>query len=1022
MLNVSGLFSNFVINDFIFQNGNIPRLKKDKIFLTDIITSFPTTHIENDLVSIPPINLDSKPSLSIQQINITPILDVSGDKTPYSLDFIENIWKDVPPCGSDLIVINNSSSYQNGLIVTNSTVFPIDETITTADLADMNNSLFVRIGNNGYGRNYTIPEDENAPTENITGGISAGWQIDFSIEDNFDVIYVSFKWRFDAPDMVFDIYNDSLPWYLNTDTSDDYQEVRCRIKHPDSDQSSFWMGDAINQTNPNGTVFYRVGPIVEKDDEWYFFNYSFHLPPTDDITLELGAYLNTREVYNEYFDVWFDDILIQGVNNITDNLPPQPTSFDLSRTEEDVSRWEFWADLAEGTWETPIKNVTVFFYEENQSTIILNRSLSLVNSSLNQAGYNQTYWQYYEYFTFGENITFKMLIYDEAGNYKETAEKSTEIGDFEPPEIITSPLTVNNSNFVHQLGNGTILVRVNTRDWGDATDNVQLNYTLKYKNGTSYQNKISMSKSGTEYQATLFVSYKTLLEFRIQLTDTAGNSREYPAPGTQSWFTLESDVDNIPPLVDFIVNASDSEEGRTFVYVDAEDPFGEIDNQSVFLVIEREDGTPHPSSPIYLVKNVTGKYEYKLGTRLYLEYAEVYNMTVFVRDQVGWISNSSYPYPGYVVPDTIAPKVTSESIELEYTYPGLLRVWVLVSDLGSGISSVTLERETEDGWSDPITLSKKGNRFYIELQTDLIGNEQYNIRINAIDNEGNHLEEEDRPIRKYTTKIFFSTVPGLVIAQALIVFACVSMFTTIKVIQLRRLRVRRRKRFDIALGRSERLAYLGEEAIFGFVAAYSQKEGVSSILMWEPRLIGHFYQYLKELTDKANNTIAFIMQTKPQDHVTFVDFYIEKIGCTAHTFAYPVTTIPQQWLSTLTLDQVPLSGGQGTLLIMLIMREKWGEIANNFQEEITDGVVELRDLIVSGEEKQAILEKAREFRLFISGTLEVLDEIEIETDEVSDEIMGDFDSEFLDEPEEDAEEELEEYDSSELSFDDNMDA
>ena len=86
---------------------------------------------------------------------------------------------------------------------------------------------------------------------------------------------------------------------------------------------------------------------------------------------------------------------------------------------------------------------------------------------------------------------------------------------------------------------------------------------------------------------------------------------------------------------------------------------------------------------------------------------------------------------------------------------------------------------------------------------------------------------------------------------------------------------------------------------------------------------------------------------------------------------------------------------------MLVMREKWSETANNFQEEIADGVIELKDLICSGENKDIILKKAQEFRLFISGTLEVLDDIEMETDEISDDIMGDFETEFLDIPDDD---------------------
>ncbi|MFX0015406.1 MAG: hypothetical protein ACFFB2_12765 [Promethearchaeota archaeon] len=986
MLNVSGLFYNFVINkSSVFQEENIHGLRNSRLYLTNNIPLVPTIQLENGFNSINPTIIDLEPHLAVQQINVTSILDISGDKSPYSLVFEENIWDAI--LGSDPVLVDNPSLYQNGLIVTNSTVFPIDESITTNELASVNNSLFVRIGNNGYGSTYREPENQNDPDEDISGGISAGWQINFSVEDDFEVIQVSFKWRFDAQDWAFDIYNESLPWFMNPDTSDDYQEVRCRIKHPYSDQSSFWMGNSKNQTNPNGTVFYRVGPIVEKDEEWYFFNYSFHLPPTEDVILELGTYLNTRERYDEYFDVWFDDILIQGVNNITDKLAPHPINFDLSKTE-DVSRWEFWVNLSEGTWETPIKNVTVVFY--NQSLILTNRSLSLNNTILNEAGYNQTHWQYSEHFTFGENISFKFLIYDEAENYKETEEKKQRIGDFDPPKITTSPLTINNLNFVRQLGNGTILIRVGTSDWGNATDDVILNYTLNFRNGTRYNNAVYMSKNGSDYQYKLFVSYRTLLEFRIILTDTASNLREYPED--HRWFNVVSEIDNIPPLVNFTINASKSEEGRTFVYVDAEDPFGNIDNQSVFLVILHEDGT---LENISLVKGVAGTYG--LGTSLNLKYAKKYNMTVFARDEGGLVNSSSQ---FYVVPDKIAPKISS--IDPEYLYPGKLRIWVQASDLGSDIDYVTFEKRENNEWAAAIKLIRvNSNNFYLEVNTGWFGNEKIIYRINAIDNEGNLIE--NLPIKSHTTPFFFTTVPGLLLSELIVVLVAVSMFASIRIIQLRQLRVRRRRRFDIALGRSERLAYLGEEAMFGFVAAYSQGEDVSSILLWEPRLIGHFYQYLKELVDKANTNISFIMKAKAMDLVTFVDFKIEQIGCSAITYAYPVSTLPQRWLSSVTLDQVPIGGGQGVLLLMLLMREKWGEIANNFQDEISDGMLELKDLILSGEDKENLLRKSQEFRLFISGTLEVLDEIETETDEVSDDIMGDFETEFLDEIHDDEE-------------------
>jgi len=97
-----------------------------------------------------------------------------------------------------------------------------------------------------------------------------------------------------------------------------------------------------------------------------------------------------------------------------------------------------------------------------------------------------------------------------------------------------------------------------------------------------------------------------------------------------------------------------------------------------------------------------------------------------------------------------------------------------------------------------------------------------------------------------------------------------------------------------------------------------------------------------------------------------------------------------------------MGAGQGVLLLMLLMREKWSETAHNFQDEITDGIRELKNLLLSGEDKETLLLKTREFRLFISGTVEVLEEIEIEADEmISDDIMSDFDLDFDDDDNQD---------------------
>jgi hypothetical protein len=459
---------------------------------------------------------------------------------------------------------------------------------------------------------------------------------------------------------------------------------------------------------------------------------------------------------------------------------------------------------------------------------------------------------------------------------------------------------------------------------------------------------------------------------------------------------------------------STTEEGRTFVTITAHDPFGDVtevyltvkylNNDSAVVKRDVDGNILFDYSNIRLIyDNVTDSWKIRNrptetpGGALRLRYdpSDVgYNITAMVRDTGGF---TRYDIFAYIVYDIVAPKVSISN--LEYLYPGLLRVWVQATDLGSGVDNVTLEKGSGTGWTDSYTMkySVNQNLYYSDIQTSWMGNEVFEFRVNAVDNVGNDLNENARPTRTYTTQIVVTTPIGLLLAEIIIIVMFVTVFTALKVGQRRRLRIVRRRRFDVALRRSERLAYLGEEAMFGLVAAFGQSEGVSSLLFWEPRLTGQFYQYLKELADKANTTINFVMQTRPQDLVSFVDFRIEEIGCSAITFAYPVSTLPQQWLSSLTLEQVPMGPGQGVLLLMLLMREKWSEVAHNFQDEITEGIRELKNLLLSGESKETLLQKAREFRLFISGTVEVLEEIEIEADEmISDDIMRDFDLDFDD--------------------------
>ncbi|MCK4848207.1 MAG: hypothetical protein KAT16_04210, partial [Candidatus Heimdallarchaeota archaeon] len=327
-------------------------------------------------------------------------------------------------------------------------------------------------------------------------------------------------------------------------------------------------------------------------------------------------------------------------------------------------------------------------------------------------------------------------------------------------------------------------------------------------------------------------------------------------------------------------------------------------------------------------------------------------------------------------------------VEIDYPHPGSLRIKITVQDTGSGLNNVSIIRKQGSSWSVPLLMDfAKGD--FIDLTTDLIGNQKVVFKIVIFDNAGNSNEIKI----DYITPFFVATPLGLIISEVFVVIVVAGLFAALKVTQKKQLRTVRRHRFDVATRRSERLAYLGEEAMFGFVAAYGKGESISSTLLWEPGMIGHFYQYLKELVDRANNSIDFVMQTRADDIITYVDFSIEEISCTAVVFAYPVAILPQKWLSALSLEQTPSSTSQGVLMLMLLMREKWSEVSHSFQDEIRDGMHDIKNYILAEEDKETIIKQIQDFRLFISGTVEIMEEIETDSDDVTDSIMADFDIE-----------------------------
>ncbi|MFX0210386.1 MAG: hypothetical protein ACFFDT_30685, partial [Candidatus Hodarchaeota archaeon] len=130
LLNMSVLFFSFSITSTaIFQDKNLQKLQNDALIEFDENSKSFTIPVENNHPSIPineeVIPKDFQPGFSIQQQDVTTLLNLTGTKNVDSVHFATNIWEN--QLGSDPLVLNNPLLYQNGLIVSNDTVGDILE-------------------------------------------------------------------------------------------------------------------------------------------------------------------------------------------------------------------------------------------------------------------------------------------------------------------------------------------------------------------------------------------------------------------------------------------------------------------------------------------------------------------------------------------------------------------------------------------------------------------------------------------------------------------------------------------------------------------------------------------------------------------------------------------------------------------------------------------------------------------------------------------------------------------------------
>ena len=107
-----------------------------------------------------------------------------------------------------------------------------------------------------------------------------------------------------------------------------------------------------------------------------------------------------------------------------------------------------------------------------------------------------------------------------------------------------------------------------------------------------------------------------------------------------------------------------------------------------------------------------------------------------------------------------------------------------------------------------------------------------------------------------------------------------------------------------------------------------------------------------DLADKSFSTLEFIGLDETERSGTF-DFSTGSYECTALGYSFAIEN-PQA------------RGGKENLTVVLLLRKEWGDNLLTFQDELTDKLRELREMVETQKDPSLITVKGRELREYVS--------------------------------------------------------
>ncbi|MHA2317117.1 MAG: hypothetical protein ACXAC6_05155 [Candidatus Hodarchaeales archaeon] len=423
-----------------------------------------------------------------------------------------------------------------------------------------------------------------------------------------------------------------------------------------------------------------------------------------------------------------------------------------------------------------------------------------------------------------------------------------------------------------------------------------------------------------------------------------------------------------PELSDNLTSRPDISDGDVIITVYVQDiKWSGIDRDSVELIITDLDNNVNTSNFMTINNPATPpREEIRFEFRATLRVGGTYHFIVNIKDNAG---NSNFQTTELSIEDHVAPRV--DSVDITINNDRILAINVSTSELGYGIDYVRVGFFDIAGdliqWVNLTQRVGEGSSIHTSIKEfyattvlpieffDIFTEKEFTISVLIADNSGNEKLYSSSELELFDLEIDYSIQPLIFHPMMLLSGVIILVLGILAGIRItsRTEGYDMKKIFDDAekISREIILTQMDEYALGVTVNFFDQVQGPVPVI-WEPALLEDQEQVMLDLADKSFSTLEFLGLEETERSGTF-DFSTGSYECTALGYSFAI-------------DNPQARGGKENLTVVLLLRKEWGDNLLVFQDEITEKLREIREMIETQKEPSLVEKHARELREFVS--------------------------------------------------------